>query len=622
MADVISGRMPGIDLAGLTIARYPRRGALSRTAVDAMPSAPWTSAPLSPAASSRSRSSPAGASRAGAVLAIVESMKMEHEVRAEGDGEVASVRARVGDVVVEGEIAAQPAPGRRQPAAGGRSPAGRVRRRSPPSRRRVRDDLLELRAREALLADAQPPRGGRQAACARPAHRAREHRRPLRRRQLRRVRRARLRGAARRRSLDDLIRNTPADGMVTGIGSVNGAQFGAERSRAVVMAYDATVLAGTQGMRNHQKTDRMLGIAAGAAAAGGAVRRRRRRPAGRRRHADRRRPARRHLRQLRPPERPGAGARHRRRPLLRRQRRPARLLRRHHRHPRQLDRHGRPGDGRRRRPRPLPARGDRPERRAVALRRDRRPGRRRGRGGRRGAALPRRSSRAASSAWQEPDSAALRELLPANRLRVYDSSRDRRRASSTPARRSSCAPASAPASSPRSRASKAARSASSPATRRISAARSTPTPPTRPPASCSCATRTACRSSRSIDTPGFMVGPEIESRGQVRHVSRMFVVAAQLRVPVVAVVLRKAYGLGAMAMAAGGLHAPLATAAWPSGEFGGDGPGGRGRAGLSQGARRRARRAPSARRCASGWSRRSTPRARRSTWRRRSRSTP
>jgi acetyl-CoA carboxylase carboxyltransferase component len=71
-----------------------------------------------------------------------------------------------------------------------------------------------------------------------------------------------------------------------------------------------------------------------------------------------------------------------------------------------------------------------------------------------------------------------------------------------------------------------------------------------------------------IDTPGFMVGPEIESRGQVRHVSRMFVVAAQLRVPVVAIVLRKAYGLGAMAMAAGGLHAPVATASWPSGEFG------------------------------------------------------
>jgi acetyl-CoA carboxylase carboxyltransferase component len=71
-----------------------------------------------------------------------------------------------------------------------------------------------------------------------------------------------------------------------------------------------------------------------------------------------------------------------------------------------------------------------------------------------------------------------------------------------------------------------------------------------------------------IDTPGFMVGPDIEAKAQVRHVSRMFVAAAQLRVPFLAVVIRKAYGLGAMAMAAGGFHAPLATAAWPSGEFG------------------------------------------------------
>lgn len=74
-----------------------------------------------------------------------------------------------------------------------------------------------------------------------------------------------------------------------------------------------------------------------------------------------------------------------------------------------------------------------------------------------------------------------------------------------------------------------------------------------------------------IDTPGFMVGPDIETRAQVRHVSRLFVVAGALRVPVLSVVLRKGYGLGAMAMAAGGFHAPHATVAWPSGEFGGMG---------------------------------------------------
>ena len=71
-----------------------------------------------------------------------------------------------------------------------------------------------------------------------------------------------------------------------------------------------------------------------------------------------------------------------------------------------------------------------------------------------------------------------------------------------------------------------------------------------------------------VDTPGFMVGPETEARGQVRHVSRMFVAAAHLRVPYFAVVLRKGYGLGAMAMAGGGFHEPVFTVAWPSGEFG------------------------------------------------------
>ncbi len=71
-----------------------------------------------------------------------------------------------------------------------------------------------------------------------------------------------------------------------------------------------------------------------------------------------------------------------------------------------------------------------------------------------------------------------------------------------------------------------------------------------------------------IDTPGFMVGPAAEETGQVRHVSRMMVAAAHLRVPFFAVVLRKGYGLGAMAMAAGGFHAPQCTVAWPTGEFG------------------------------------------------------
>ncbi len=70
------------------------------------------------------------------------------------------------------------------------------------------------------------------------------------------------------------------------------------------------------------------------------------------------------------------------------------------------------------------------------------------------------------------------------------------------------------------------------------------------------------------DTPGFMVGPEAEKQATVRHVSRLFVTAASLTVPFFTLVLRKGYGLGAQAMAAGSFHSPLFTAAWPSGEFG------------------------------------------------------
>jgi acetyl-CoA carboxylase carboxyltransferase component len=73
------------------------------------------------------------------------------------------------------------------------------------------------------------------------------------------------------------------------------------------------------------------------------------------------------------------------------------------------------------------------------------------------------------------------------------------------------------------------------------------------------------------DTPGFMVGPEAEETALVRHVSRMFVVGASLTVPFVCVVLRKGYGLGAQAMAGGSFRRPLVTLAWPTGELGGMG---------------------------------------------------
>lgn len=71
-----------------------------------------------------------------------------------------------------------------------------------------------------------------------------------------------------------------------------------------------------------------------------------------------------------------------------------------------------------------------------------------------------------------------------------------------------------------------------------------------------------------IDSPGFMVGPEAESTGQLREAGDLFRAAAALTVPLVAVVMRRAFGLGAMALAGGSLHRPIGCAAWPSGEFG------------------------------------------------------
>ncbi|MBT8142695.1 MAG: hypothetical protein HKN88_10385 [Gammaproteobacteria bacterium] len=70
------------------------------------------------------------------------------------------------------------------------------------------------------------------------------------------------------------------------------------------------------------------------------------------------------------------------------------------------------------------------------------------------------------------------------------------------------------------------------------------------------------------DTPGFMVGPDSEKTASVRRGSRLLAVAANLQVPVIAVVTRKAYGLGAQAMVGGSFQQPAAIASWPSGEFG------------------------------------------------------
>ena len=84
------------------------------------------------------------------------------------------------------------------------------------------------------------------------------------------------------------------------------------------------------------------------------------------------------------------------------------------------------------------------------------------------------------------------------------------------------------------------------------------------------------------DTPGMMVGPDVEATALVRHCSRLFVTGANITVPFFAVVTRKSYGLGAQAMMGGSTKAPLATVAWPTGEFGGMGLEGAVRLGYSK----------------------------------------
>lgn len=84
------------------------------------------------------------------------------------------------------------------------------------------------------------------------------------------------------------------------------------------------------------------------------------------------------------------------------------------------------------------------------------------------------------------------------------------------------------------------------------------------------------------DTPGFMVGPDAETQAAVRRFGRMFVLGARLTVPLGMIILRKGYGLGAMAMAGGSFRAPQFTVAWPTGEIGGMGLEGAVRLGFSK----------------------------------------
>lgn len=195
----------------------------------------------------------------GGVL-VIEAMKMHHEVAAPVAGVVRDLAVVVGDQVEEGQQlfrlevnaveSADAAGGERAPSTPAADPD------------HMREDLTEVLERQRRATDD----------AARPAAVERRHASGL-----RTVREnvadlcdpgsfseygaLTLAAQRARRSLDELIEKTPGDGIVTGIGSVNGAQFGDETARCAVLAYDYTVLAGTQGIRNHRKTDRMLELA-------------------------------------------------------------------------------------------------------------------------------------------------------------------------------------------------------------------------------------------------------------------------------------------------------------------------------------------------------------------------
>jgi acetyl/propionyl-CoA carboxylase alpha subunit/acetyl-CoA carboxylase carboxyltransferase component len=191
--------------------------------------------------------------RQGTPVAVLEAMKMEHLVGASVSGRVHSIAAKSGDVLYEGDVLVFLTP---ETVAG--SAAEKERAIDPDF---IRPDLAESNARHDFGYDANRPDAV--------ARRRKTNQRTARENVADLVdagsfiEYGALAFAAqkRRRTLDDLIKNTPGDGIITGVGTVNVAQFGEERARCAVLAYDYTVLAGTQGAMNHRKKDRLLKIA-------------------------------------------------------------------------------------------------------------------------------------------------------------------------------------------------------------------------------------------------------------------------------------------------------------------------------------------------------------------------
>ena len=493
------------------------------------------------------------------VLLVLEAMKMEHEVRAPFDATVQECLVCEGELVDERQPLVRLQSGPCVPVQGTAVP-------EPSASAPVRADLQRVRARWASTQDS-----------ARPDDMARRHAAGM--------RSARenvadlcddgsfieygafaVAAQRQRRSEEELVARTPADGMVTGIGSVDAALWGAAASRTVVMAYDATVLAGTQGARNHQKTDRLLQIAHTQrlpvvlfAEGGGG------------RPGDTDMPV---VAGLHVPTFAAMARLSGQVPLIgvaagRCFAGNAALLgccdviiattgsNIGLGGPAMIEGGGlgvyRPEDIGPSRVQAANGVIDLlvPDEAAAVVAARQYLGYFRGR-------MP---------GAQAPAPERLRDVVPENRVRSYDSRRAMEGVADlgsllmlrsgfgsgihTALARIDGRPVGLMASNPEHLGGAIDAPAADKAARFLQLCDAHGLPVV-----------------SLVDTPGFMVGPDSEAAAHVRHASRLFVVAAALRVPVFTVVLRKAYGLGAMGMAAGGFHAPSFTIAWPSAEFG------------------------------------------------------
>ncbi|MET8244174.1 carboxyl transferase domain-containing protein [Streptomyces sp. NPDC005202] len=492
--------------------------------------------------------------RAGQQLLVIEAMKMEHAVRAPGSGVVSVLHARVGATIGEGQPLVT-----LTEVSGSAAEAPAEEAVDPDA---VRADLAEVVRRHAFGLDENRPEAvARRHAIGRRT--ARENIADLcDPGSFTEFGALAIAAQRRRRSLDDLIRSTPADGMVTGTGRVDGRP-------CVVMSYDYTVLAGTQGLQNHRKTDRMLEIAA-----------QRRLPVVLFAEGGGGRPGDTDTTQVAgldvttfhrmgrlsgqvplvgiasgrcfagnaallgccdviiatPEATIGMGG-------------PAMIE------------GGGLGVYRPEEVGPLSVQvpngvvdvavADEAE--AVRV-----------------ARLYLSYFQGPQESWEAPDARLLRHVVPENRRRAYDVRAAIRGLADTGSVlelrpefgvgvltcliRIEGRPLGLVASNPAHLGGAIDRDAADKTARFLQVCDAFGLPVV-----------SLC------DTPGFMVGPDAERTATVRHFARLFVTGAQLRVPLVSLVLRKAYGLGAMAMMGGSTRAPLATAAWPSGEFGGMG---------------------------------------------------